>query len=253
MSRITNETDLTYLYERSEIGFYGAEGVFYDPEYNSYHYKNGEQFDPRRFYNDVWFRRAEFKYNNGDECPLSNQLPAGCNPFSQSGDIINFLEIGPMSMCSKTKNQDRNSVSAAWEDQIPCTFAIKSIENPRCMFWSSHVDGHCSCVEAYDHATGRGAYLDRIKNIKVSDEKREQKKHPIDLKKHFEDAENVSIHLLQDWNDDGTLTKVHSNVYYYAKWDVYFNSNGAFLERLTTQRRKYDSDPADLERLGVSR
>lgn len=254
--RISDRDDLQYYYDRNEIAKWESEASYYDPSDNTHYESSGHIYDPHHSFNHRWFQRASFEFKNGDPCYLPEQDPSRNDKKPKrrrrsNGDIINFITLGAMSTCSKTKWNEASHPYAFWNDQHPCSFAVKSIENNHCMYWGTVIAGHCSCVEAYAEASGAEFDISRIETIRISDKKREKKSQPVDH--HFEEAEHVHIDELNSWYTQRRLKCLRnvndnsgSSVFYDAEWDVFFNGNGRFLREMTKNRRQHDRVPHDV-------
>jgi hypothetical protein len=176
---------------------------------------------------------AEYFYNSFNE----DKKPSRQEQNSTSDDVLNLIKVGVMSLCSVTDTEG-NRATAAWEKQMPCSFADISLVADRCMHWRAAYNGHCSCHDAFAQATGADFTLPK-KAEESGDES------------WFTEAEEVHIDAVQRWHMDGdlplykTASRHQGEVYYYEKWDVFFDGYGHFLHQLSIFKRKNDLNPKD--------
>jgi len=255
MGRINDSIDLKYYYEREEIAYSEEYTDYYDPDYNIYYSRSGNIFHPHDHYNHKWFEAVRFYFIHGPRCYLPEQdqrlqdkKPAQQPPQDPDNtSITNFIELGLMSTCTKTKFNSSGKAITNWRIQIFCSFSIMSVVGDRCMHWNSDLDGHCDCLLAYDHKKGKSVDLSSTERIKQKD-----KNNNLPSDHHFEDAREISMNSLSElFHKTKQLIKLRdtsdadASIYYYKDWDVFFDGYGKFLEHMTTKRRKDDCDPDD--------
>lgn len=251
--RIGDEYDIKHYYEAEEISYNGEYTLYYDPQSDIYYDADGSIFPAESKYTDHWFKGVRFYFKNGLRCYLPEQDPSLENNKPTKKDhhsiskenIVNFLILDTMAMCQATNWNGANHPTTSWEEQLPCSFAIKSLVQNRCMFWCVNLDGHCDSCEAYDHKTGTKVSFDRIDSIRIIDKERERKNLPSDH--HFQDARDTNITYLNNLYNDNKLTLYKSpsdqSIFYDPDWDVFYNHTGRFLEEMTTTRRKQNIHP----------
>ena len=266
-SRINNRTDLRHYYKTGDIAYSTDREMYFDPSngklYNSdascvgkaweyfcdtsvedFFYVNSVRADldapPRKSHIRHSYHR-ERRYDGWDMERRTRR-----SYRSPNDRIVNFLALGTMSTCNETDRSGPHP-STSWERQRPCNFASKSITQNKCMFWNGDLDGHCSCYKAYAHKTGAETF-DKRELIKqqIADEEGKNFDH------HFEEAEKLGLAGAKELYKQDQLDELsaHPNqlgpIYYYKKWDVFFNKYGEFLRELTEYRRKHDAVPSEL-------
>jgi hypothetical protein len=257
---IENVTDLNYCYEQQNIAYCDEDEIYYDPSDDCYYNNCAESFSPHNVFTEYWLKHVRFYFKDGLRCYLPEQDPSmedkkptkkNRRSFSTE-DIVNFLRLDTMAMCQATNWNGANHPTTSWEEQLPCSFAIKSLVQNRCMFWCVNLDGHCDSCEAYDHKTGTKVNFDRIDFIKERDIERERKNLPPDH--HFQDARDATSTYLSKLYTDKKLTLYKTpsglSIFYDPDWDVFYNHTGTFLEEMTTTRRKQNIHPEGFVKSG---
>lgn len=216
--------DLNIFYMHSSNIFYDHHGIIYEVR----------DTDHRN-----WISQHSFRDHDGNERDIKEKLKK-----SEPDDLLienfvdhdirenitNLIKVDIMSLCSVTDTEG-NRPTTSWEKQMPCSFAHISLVADRCMHWRAAYNGHCSCHDAYAHKTGAEFLLPR-----------EAEKSGDNA--WFTEAEEVHIDEVQRWHMacDLPLYRTASNhqgeIYYYEKWDVFFDGYGHFQEKLTTFKRK---------------
>jgi hypothetical protein len=252
--RIFSTKDIDKLWYQKEIAYCFSEDVFYDPIQKRCYEKSGDKsFDPNLVYGKEWWHKLIFKFNDDSILNLDIyhkkqelEKPQQINKFD---DIINLLRIDTMSVCTAT-NLSGPHPTVDWDQQYRCTFSVRSLVSPRCMFWNGTLDGHCSCNDAYDHAKGKTISLDRYKKLNnvpvISDES---------LTKNFSKARKISVEQLHALYSSGKLVMIHKDpnakhqLFYSEELDILWNGYGDFLEELTIKKRKNNITLKELNRL----
>jgi len=251
--RINDEQSVDHFWDCNEIAYWKSEGVYYDPRYNSYHWTDGDTLNPNEEFSEGWYNHAKFHFKTGRLCnipqpdPNRRPKPQSKKRKSRNGNVVNFIKLDIISLCIKTDFNEADNPVTSWRKQQDCSFSIKSIVENRCMYWSRDIDGHCSCPEAYDHAIGNPIDLDRIDTIKEKDRLLE---HPVD--EWFEEAEAIAFEKIKELYDRDELKYINrttgADVFYYPKWDVFFDGHGKLIKEMTRSRRKSNRDPTEFVR-----
>ena len=256
---ISDRDELSYYWRRGILAHNDDHHLYYDPRNDSLHDASGAYLgepddyfeDPSmelfrhengkvcQEYQDLYSRRIKRRRSSGPERWREGRYES--EGFEGADGITNFLVLGIMSTCAKTDHSGSNA-KTNWEKQRPCNFAIRSVEENRCMYWCGSIDGHCSSNDAYAHKRGQKSFsrTELVKKQEI-DEERSNPEH------HFKRAERITVDQAQQLYSYNKLTeiinrKTQDSLFYYEDWDVYLNKYGKFLRELTEYKRKHDVD-----------